>query len=673
MSQKLRYLTKSRFKIGCECPSKLFYTGKKEYGDTKIDNSFLEALAEGGFQVGALAQLHFPGGVQVSDLDSSKAVAQTTEFLKKDSVTLFEPAVQFQNLLVRVDVLVKNNSRIDLIEVKAKSFDSSEENPFYNKTSLKKGKPKISSTWEPYLLDIAFQTYVVQRAFPQVKVTSSLMLADKTAVASVDGINQKFFLSHSEGKRVEVSVAPGVQMSDLGTPLLKRVYVDEAVQILFGEGINGVPFEECVEKLAKAYVADQLIPPKVGAQCKGCEFRIPEELKSLGKKSAFDECWTTSTGLKPAALQKPLVFDVWNFRQSEKLIAGGVYLMEDIQEEDVSPKPSDKDSGLSATDRQWLQISKTTQNDSKPYIDLDGLADEMSNFKYPLHFIDFETTMVAIPFNQGRRPYEQVAFQFSHHTLNQAGLLEHKTQYINQERGKFPNYDFVRNLKAALEMDDGTIFRFAAHENTVLCQIHDQLERSDEADREELTEWIRTVTKATGDRVNPWQGKRSIVDLCEMVKKYFYHPLTKGSNSIKKVLPAVLQESKFLQAKYSQPIYGTAKGPKSLNFKDFKWIHMSEDGHVKDPYKLLEPVFTDLDLETMESFVLQNAEDASIADGGAAMTAYARMQFTQMSETECDRVRNALLKYCELDTFAMVLIYEYWSDLVKSHTAKKAA
>jgi hypothetical protein len=52
--------------------------------------------------------------------------------------------------------------------------------------------------------------------------------------------------------------------------------------------------------------------------------------------------------------------------------------------------------------------------------------------------------------------------------------------------------------------------------------------------------------------------------------------------------------------------------------------------------------------------------DGSIADGGAAMTAYARMQFTQMSEAECDRVSSALLKYCELDTFAMVLIYQYW-------------
>jgi hypothetical protein len=56
-------------------------------------------------------------------------------------------------------------------------------------------------------------------------------------------------------------------------------------------------------------------------------------------------------------------------------------------------------------------------------------------------------------------------------------------------------------------------------------------------------------------------------------------------------------------------------------------------------------------------------EDSSIAEGGAAMTAYARMQFTEMSGEERDKVIKALLKYCELDTFAMVLVWEglaYW-------------
>ncbi len=49
---------------------------------------------------------------------------------------------------------------------------------------------------------------------------------------------------------------------------------------------------------------------------------------------------------------------------------------------------------------------------------------EMSSWVYPLHFIDFETTMVALPFNKGRKPYEGIAFQFSHHVIQEDGEVE---------------------------------------------------------------------------------------------------------------------------------------------------------------------------------------------------------------------------------------------------------
>ena len=58
-----RYLTKSKFKLAIECPTKLYYAGKKEYYNKKKDDDFLQALAEGGFQVGELAQCYYPDGV----------------------------------------------------------------------------------------------------------------------------------------------------------------------------------------------------------------------------------------------------------------------------------------------------------------------------------------------------------------------------------------------------------------------------------------------------------------------------------------------------------------------------------------------------------------------------------------------------------------------------------
>jgi hypothetical protein len=40
------------------------------------------------------------------------------------------------------------------------------------------------------------------------------------------------------------------------------------------------------------------------------------------------------------------------------------------------------------------------------------------------------------------------------------------------------------------------------------------------------------------------------------------------------------------------------------------------------------------------------------------------MQFEQMGDYEREELTNSLLKYCELDTFAMVMIYEVWREMV---------
>ncbi|MEY4647542.1 MAG: hypothetical protein RIQ98_1379, partial [Bacteroidota bacterium] len=60
----MKVLSKSRFKLGLECPNKLYYTGRESvYPNKKSDDTFLMALARGGFQVEELARLHYPGGV----------------------------------------------------------------------------------------------------------------------------------------------------------------------------------------------------------------------------------------------------------------------------------------------------------------------------------------------------------------------------------------------------------------------------------------------------------------------------------------------------------------------------------------------------------------------------------------------------------------------------------
>ena len=175
--------------------------------------------------------------------------------------------------------------------------------------------------------------------------------------------------------------------------------------------------------------------------------------------------------------------------------------------------------------------------------------------------------------------------------------------------------------------------------------------------------FIRTITKASDKLADKWEGTRNMVDLYQLVLKYYYHPLMKGSNSIKQVLPAVLNDSPSLQNKYSQPIYGGEGGITSLNFKNSKkWVEYDEEGMVRDPYKLLDGIFKDYDDEAMDNFLM--SEEAQMAGGGAAMMAYAYMQFSEMPDEERKAVVASLLRYCELDTLAMVMIWEHWNELI---------
>ena len=54
----------------------------------------------------------------------------------------------------------------------------------------------------------------------------------------------------------------------------------------------------------------------------------------------------------------------------------------------------------------------------------------------------------------------------------------------------------------------------------------------------------------------------------------------------------------------------------------------------------------------------------NIDDGGAALTAYGKIQYTDMTEKEREDIAEALKRYCELDTLAMVMIYEHLKSLL---------
>ncbi|VEG92538.1 hypothetical protein [Legionella spiritensis] len=75
----------------------------------------------------------------------------------------------------------------------------------------------------------------------------------------------------------------------------------------------------------------------------------------------------------------------------------------------------------------------------------------------------------------------------------------------------------------------------------------------------------------------------------------------------------------------------------------------------KTTYSLLDPINKEAPNEEIELLF----ENEFLKEGGGAATiVYAKLQFTYMSQFERQELRKALLKYCELDTLAMVMIVE---------------
>ena len=68
----------------------------------------------------------------------------------------------------------------------------------------------LDSKWTEYVYDVAFQKYVITKAYPDFEVHAYLMLADKNAKATVDGLNQKFQLKTVEDDRTIVEIVGDV-------------------------------------------------------------------------------------------------------------------------------------------------------------------------------------------------------------------------------------------------------------------------------------------------------------------------------------------------------------------------------------------------------------------------------------------------------------------------------
>ena len=145
-----------------------------------------------------------------------------------------------------------------------------------------------------------------------------------------------------------------------------------------------------------------------------------------------------------------------------------------------------------------------------------GLKRALASLQYPIHHLDFETFMPAIPRYPNTRPYQTIPFQWSNYVIGSDGQMRHE-EYLCTER-KDPREEFLRTLLASVGTE-GTICVYSGYEARILKELADAFPRF-QSDIDQAIERF-------------W-------DLLSVIRAHYYHPEFGGSFSIKSVLPAVV-------------------------------------------------------------------------------------------------------------------------------------
>jgi hypothetical protein len=144
------------------------------------------------------------------------------------------------------------------------------------------------------------------------------------------------------------------------------------------------------------------------------------------------------------------------------------------------------------------------------------LGATLKTVRFPVHHLDFETVMLAVPRFPETRPYQALPVQWSNHIEQDHGDIGHH-EYLHGE-GTDPRKQLAEALLESLG-SKGSICVYSPYEKSVIEQLAEALPL------------LRTALRALVKRI--W-------DLHPIVRDHYYHPHFDGSYSLKEILPALV-------------------------------------------------------------------------------------------------------------------------------------
>ncbi len=144
------------------------------------------------------------------------------------------------------------------------------------------------------------------------------------------------------------------------------------------------------------------------------------------------------------------------------------------------------------------------------------LGKVLRSVTYPVHHLDIETVMLALPRFPFTRPYQPIPVQWSNHIELESGELSHQ-EFLHSEASE-PRRQWAQALIESLG-EEGSIVVYSAYEEAIIRQLADTFP--------EFKSAFKSILKRL------W-------DLLPVIRGHYYHPDFNGSYSIKSVLPAVV-------------------------------------------------------------------------------------------------------------------------------------
>jgi len=607
------HFTDFLFKEASVCPLKVNYYQREPYG-LKSYKYHIKKLTRD-----AVALLFSPGNQ--TDDDTQTAYEQTTKWLESDSVVIYGAVLRHDVYQTRIPILIKNKKEFTVIQIHGKLWKSHERD-----MSLFTDR---SSSSAEYTREAAYRVWILQKLIPDSSIKVDLFFPDSRFRSASQNLFKKLASSTKASKELIKEVESLFVKVD-GTSAVSKIIQSPGAEYLHPK-VPKKSFSEQIQFLTRAVEVG--VEMQIHPGCRNCSFRL------AGIEENEKGCWDTHLKADDAPVL-PHVFELIGHGNDAE-VASGLHYQDQIEIPESMKTFDDLIAGSGGTitlqQRRGLQLLAANSKELPKEWLKPALIHNLSDLKWPLHFIDFEAATTAIPMTVGGFPYEPLLFQFSCHTLYENGELIH-SKYLKKSDNDEYISEFTEALLSIPDINSGTLVHYSPYEKQALHKLLKIVSRSSRFQES----FIGGLQEMISGNDSVYSQDR-FIDLSKWVRDFYFNSAMNGSLGLKQIFMSVLKISDSAKAKYSEKITGTGI--------DFPVVELNESGGIKDPYSRMR------------------TSSIPIEDGSSAMYAWIYSRMSNMND-ENEAIYKELETYCNLDSLAMVILVEHWLGY-KHHSANE--